>query len=166
MDIGHRAFLSIGSNLGDKLENCRRGMEALTAAGDIRIRRRSALYRTEPVDFSDQDWFVNGVILVETELSPIELLDRLQDVQRQAGRPAQARRFGPRVLDLDLLLYDGLILDDPRLTLPHPRLHRRRFVLRPLCDIDPDTLHPRMGRTARELLSQLREDGQQVVKIE
>lgn len=166
MEIWHRAFLSIGSNLGDKRENCRRGMEALAAGGDIRIRRRSALYRTEPVDFTDQEWFVNGVILVETELGPIELLDRLQDLQRQAGRPAEGMRFGPRVLDLDILLYNDLILDDPRLTVPHPRMHRRCFVLRPLCDIDPDTLHPRLVRTARELLAQLGEEGQQVVKIE
>jgi 2-amino-4-hydroxy-6-hydroxymethyldihydropteridine diphosphokinase len=162
----HRAFISIGSNLGDKIRNCRRGMDALIPGGDIRIRRRSAMYRTEPVDFRDQDWFVNCVIRVETGLSPLELLERLQSVQRQAGRPVERMRFAPRVLDLDILLYDDLILDDPRLTLPHPRMHRRRFVLKPLCDIDPDTVHPLLGRTAQELLAELEEEGQQVVELE
>ena len=166
MAYPHRAFISIGSNLGDKLDNCLRGIDALTAAGDIRIRRRSAMYRTEPVDFKDQDWFVNCVILVETGLDPLGLLERLQSVQRQAGRPVERLRFGPRVLDLDLLLYDGVILEDPRLTLPHPRLHRRRFVLKPLCDIDPDTVHPVLNQTAQALLAELEEEGQQVVELE
>jgi 2-amino-4-hydroxy-6-hydroxymethyldihydropteridine diphosphokinase len=166
MELRHRAFISIGSNLGDKRENCRLALTALTAAEGIRIRRSSALYRTAPVDFRDQDWFVNGVIEIETGLAPLDLLERLQTVQRQAGRPAGGRRFGPRVLDLDILLYDGLILKDPRLILPHPAMHRRRFVLVPLCDIDPDALHPVLGRTAREMLAQLEEEGQEVVELE
>jgi 2-amino-4-hydroxy-6-hydroxymethyldihydropteridine diphosphokinase len=166
MDFNHRAFISIGSNLGNKRDNCLRAIEALTSGGDIRIRERSTLYRTEPVDFRDQDWFVNGVILVETELGPLDLLDRLQSVQRQAGRRGAGLRYGPRGLDLDILLYDELILEDPRLNLPHPRMHRRRFVLKPLCDIDPEVLHPLLGRTARELLAATEEAGQQVVKLE
>jgi 2-amino-4-hydroxy-6-hydroxymethyldihydropteridine diphosphokinase len=161
----HSAFICVGSNLGDKLEQCRRGVEALAASGDIRITGRSRMYTTEPVDFAEQNWFVNCVIRIETGLGPFELLDRLQSVQRLAGRPAESIRFGPRVLDLDLLLYDGLIMDDPRLTLPHPRMHRRRFVLKPLCDIDPDTVHPVLGQTAATLLAALDEDGQQVLEL-
>jgi 2-amino-4-hydroxy-6-hydroxymethyldihydropteridine diphosphokinase len=161
----HSAFISVGSNLGDKLEQCRRGVDALAAGGDIRITGRSRMYRTEPVDVVDQDWFVNGVIRVETGLGPFELLARLQSLQRQAGRTEKGVRFGPRVLDLDILLYDRLVLDDPRLTLPHPRMHRRRFVLKPLCDIDPDTVHPVLGRTAAALLAALDEDHQQVLEL-
>ena len=161
----HRAFISVGSNLGDKLEQCRRGVDALAAGGDIRITGTSRMYRTEPVDVADQEWFVNGVIRVETGLGPFELLARLQSLQRQAGRAEGGVRFGPRVLDLDILLYDRLVMDDPRLTLPHPRMHRRRFVLKPLCDIDPDTVHPVLGQTAAALLAALDEDHQQVLEL-
>ena len=165
MTAAHSAFISVGSNLGDKLAQCRRGVDALAAGGDIRITGTSRMYRTEPVDVADQEWFVNGVIRVETGLGPFELLARLQSLQRQAGRAEGGVRFGPRVLDLDILLYDRLVMDDPRLTLPHPRMHRRRFVLKPLCDIDPDTVHPVLGRTAATLLAALDEDHQQVLEL-
>lgn len=165
MTIQHRAFISVGSNLGDKIAQCLRGVDGLAAGGDIRITGRSRMYRTEPVDVTDQDWFVNCVIRIETGLGPFELIDRLQSVQRQAGRTAESVRFGPRVLDLDILLYDGLVMDDPRLILPHPRMHRRRFVLKPLCDIDPDAVHPVLGQTAGTLLAALDEDGQQVLEL-
>ena len=160
----HTAYISVGSNLGEKLENCRRGAEALTSGGEVRITGRSRIYATEPVDFTEQDWFINCVIRVETRLGPFELLDRLQAIQREVGRTAVKVRFGPRVLDLDLLLYDRLILDDPRLIVPHPRMHRRRFVLKPMCDIDPDMVHPLMGKAVRALLAELDEGGQQVVE--
>lgn len=160
----HTAYISVGSNLGDKLENCRRGVEALVAGGEVRITGQSRIYKTEPVDFTEQDWFINSVIRVETRLEPLELFDRLQAIQREAGRTADSVRFGPRVLDLDLLLYDRLVLDDPRLSLPHPRMHRRRFVLKPLCDIDPDMVHPVLGKAAATLLAELDEDSQQVVE--
>jgi 2-amino-4-hydroxy-6-hydroxymethyldihydropteridine diphosphokinase len=160
----HTAYICVGSNLGDKLENCRRGVEALVSGGEVRITGQSRIYKTEPVDFTEQDWFVNSVIRIETRLEPLELLDRLQAIQREAGRTADSVRFGPRVLDLDLLLYDRLVLDDPRLSLPHPRMHRRRFVLKPLCDIDPDMVHPVLGKAAATLLAELDEDSQQVVE--
>jgi 2-amino-4-hydroxy-6-hydroxymethyldihydropteridine diphosphokinase len=163
---GHIAFISVGSNLGDKLRQCRGAIDALAAGGEIRITGQSRMYRTEPVDLTDQEWFVNCVVRVETGLGPLELLERLQAVQRQAGRPVGGVRFGPRVIDLDILLYDALVLEGPSLTLPHPRMHRRRFVLKPLCDIAPETVHPVLGRTARELLAELEEEGQQVVELE
>ncbi|MGE5258326.1 MAG: 2-amino-4-hydroxy-6-hydroxymethyldihydropteridine diphosphokinase, partial [Hyphomicrobiales bacterium] len=128
----HTAYISIGSNLGDKLANCRRGVEALISGGEVRITGQSRIYATEPVDFTEQDWFINSVIRIETRLEPFDLLERMQAIQRQAGRSEETARFGPRVLDLDLLLYDQLILDDPQLSLPHPRMHYRRFVLKPL----------------------------------
>jgi 2-amino-4-hydroxy-6-hydroxymethyldihydropteridine diphosphokinase len=161
----HVAYISVGSNLGDKLENCRRGLEALTAGAEVRITGRSRFYKTEPVDFTVQDWFINGAVRIETTLSPLALLDRLQAVQREAGRPADGPRFGPRVLDLDLLMYDRLVLENLRLSLPHPRMHDRRFVLKPLCDIDPFLVHPLIGKDVQSLLAELDEHGQQVIEL-
>lgn len=160
----HIAYLSVGSNLGDKLLNCRRALEALAADGTVRVQVRSRVYRTEPVDYTEQDWFINQVVRIETELEPTALLDCLQAVQRQLGRIEPAVRFGPRVIDLDILLYDRLVLDGPRLSLPHPRMHHRRFVLKPLCDIDPDLILPVLGRDVRTLLKELGEDGQEVLE--
>lgn len=165
MAVPHIAFISIGSNLGDKLENCRCGIRALEATPGVRIIGRSRFYKTEPVDFTAQDWFVNAVVRIECGLDPYELLDRLQTVQREAGRPAGGIRFGPRVLDLDILTFDRLILEDPRLTLPHARMHLRRFVLQPVCDIDPCLVHPVLGKDMRRLLSELDIQGQQVVEL-
>jgi 2-amino-4-hydroxy-6-hydroxymethyldihydropteridine diphosphokinase len=112
-----------------------------------------------------QDWFINGAVRIETTLSPLALLDRLQAVQREAGRTADGPRFGPRVLDLDLLMYDRLVLENPRLSLPHPRMHDRRFVLKPLCDIDPFLVHPLIGKDVQSLLAELDEHGQQVIEL-
>ncbi len=160
----HIAYISVGSNLGDKRANCRNGVAALEEGGDIRVLVRSPTYRTEPVDYADQDWFVNCVIKIETVLGPGALLDRLQAVQRSAGRTEESVRFGPRVLDLDILFYDQLVLDRPGLCIPHPRMHRRRFVLIPLCDIDPGIVHPRLGVDVRTLLGELDEEGQEVLE--
>ncbi|MFO7709532.1 MAG: 2-amino-4-hydroxy-6-hydroxymethyldihydropteridine diphosphokinase [Desulfobacterales bacterium] len=158
------AYLSVGSNLGDKLLNCRQALEALAEGGAVRIQARSRVYRTEPVDYAEQEWFINQVVRVETELAPLALLDWLQEVQRRLGRSEPAVRFGPRVIDLDILLYDRLVLQGPRLSLPHPRMQRRRFVLQPLCDICPDLIHPVLGRGVRALLAELGTDGQEVVE--
>ncbi len=160
----HIAFISVGSNLGDKLANCRKGVAALEEGGGIRVLARSRMYRTEPVDFADQDWFVNGVIKIETALDPGALLERIQTVQRLAGRTLEGVRFGPRVLDLDILLYDQLVLDRPGLCIPHPRMHRRRFVLIPLCDIEPGIIHPRLEMDVSSLLAALDDEGQEVLE--
>jgi 2-amino-4-hydroxy-6-hydroxymethyldihydropteridine diphosphokinase len=160
----HTVFISVGSNLGDKLGNCRRGIERLCADGAVRLTGRSRDYRTEPVDFTDQDWFVNCVVRVETALPPLELLDRLQAVQHAAGRTVDAVRFGPRVLDLDILLCDDMVCDEGRIVLPHPRMAQRRFVLKPMCDIDPDVRHPVLRKTVARLLSELGE-GQEVLML-
>ncbi len=165
MKTVHIAYIAVGSNLGDRVENCRRGAEALASVPGVRLTAQSPVYETEPVDFIDQDWFINYVIRIETRLSPLELLEQLQKVQRGAGRAADHTRFGPRVLDLDILLYDQLILEDPQLTLPHPRMHQRRFVLKPLCDIDSKLMHPVFGKDMQSLLALLDEAGQQVVEL-
>ncbi len=158
----HRVFISVGSNLGDSLDNCRKGIERLCLDDKVKLITRSGFYKTEPVDFTDQNWFVNAALLVETTLSPLALLDRTQAVQKQLGRKGTAVRFGPRVLDLDIIFYDDLVMDSERLTIPHPRMHKRRFVLQPICDIDPDVIHPVLERNVQDLLNQVVTDGQEI----
>lgn len=160
----HISYISVGSNLGDKLENCRNGIASLTRSADIRLIDQSPIYRTEPVDYQDQDWFVNYAVKIETDLDPRSLLDFLKSIEQEAGRVPHAIRFGPRVLDLDLILYDDVVLNDSRLTIPHPRMHKRRFVLKPICDIDPDINHPVLQQTMLDLLENLDEDGQGIIE--
>lgn len=160
----HTAFISVGSNLGDPLDNCRRAVQRLAAEAGVRVTGRSRVYRTEPVGYAEQAWFVNQVVRVETELGPEALLNRLQSLERGLGKTAPAVRFGPRVIDLDILLFDRQVSAAPGLVLPHPRMHARRFVLKPLCDIDPDIVHPVLGRDMRTLLAELGSGGQEVVE--
>jgi 2-amino-4-hydroxy-6-hydroxymethyldihydropteridine diphosphokinase len=160
----HTAFISVGSNLGQKLENCREGICALTCGGTTRLIAQSFIYRTEPVDYKYQDWFVNCVVKIETRLDPLGLLDALKSIEREVGRTGDSIRFGPRVLDLDIILYDTLIMNTPELTIPHPRMHKRRFVLKPICDIDPHMKHPVFQQSMRFLLQQLDPKGQRITE--
>ncbi|MFO8049950.1 MAG: 2-amino-4-hydroxy-6-hydroxymethyldihydropteridine diphosphokinase [Desulfosudaceae bacterium] len=147
----HSAYISVGSNLGRRDDNCRLGIKELAAAEGIEVLRQSKLFLTEPVDYLDQEWFVNVMVKIETTLEPLELLAVLKDIERRAGRTIQPITFGPRVLDLDILFYEDLILESETLVLPHPRMHKRHFVLQPLCDIDPDVEHPVYKKNIREL---------------
>lgn len=161
----HAACIGVGSNLGDKRKSCQRGIAALVADGASRILTQSRMYRTEPVDYLDQDWFVNCAVLIETRLNPFELLTALQTIQKQAGRIRDTVRFGPRILDMDILYVDSVVIDRSDLILPHPRLHLRRFVLQPMCDIDPDWRHPILNQTVREMLNHLDSSGQEVTEL-
>ncbi len=161
----HTAYISIGSNLGDKLENCRSGIAALAGSGTSRLVDQAQIYRTEPVDYKDQDWFVNTVVKIQTRLDPIGLLENLQSIERKAGRIRDAKRFGPRILDLDILVYEDVVMNTPRLVIPHPRMHKRRFVLKPMCDIDPDMKHPVFQRSMRALLDNVDEAGQRMIEL-
>ena len=162
----HAVFISVGSNLGGKLDNCLRGIAALTESGESVLLGASRFFRTSPVDYADQDWFVNAAVKIRTTMAPLALLDELVAIQQQMGRKADAIRFGPRVLDLDILLYDDWVIRTPRLTIPHPRMHKRAFVLQPICDINPSIIHPVLGQTVADLLSHLDDENQRVIPLE
>jgi 2-amino-4-hydroxy-6-hydroxymethyldihydropteridine diphosphokinase len=161
----HRVYICAGSNVGDRQAHIRGGFRALTADGRVRLTARSSDYMTEPIGFTDQDWFLNTVIAAETSLSPLDLLRRLKSIEKSSGRDYDTIRFGPRTLDLDILLYDDLVMDSPELTIPHPRMHERRFVLKPLCDINANLVHPTHRRRVKDLLDELAEDGQRILAL-
>ena len=160
----HTVYLSVGSNLGDKLENCRSGIAAMTRSANIRLIDQSPIYRTEPVDYRDQDWFVNYAVKIETDLDPLSLLNLLKSIEQKAGRVPHSVPFGPRVLDLDIIFFDDVVQNDSKLTIPHPRMHKRRFVLKPICDIDPDINHPVLQQTMRYLLENIAPEGQEIIE--
>jgi 2-amino-4-hydroxy-6-hydroxymethyldihydropteridine diphosphokinase len=141
-----RAFVGLGSNLGDPPALIAAALELLGSEEGIEVVAVSTLRETDPVGYEDQPRFLNGAAELDTELPPSELLGRLLEIERRLGRVrGQGPRFGPRTIDLDLLLVDGVILDEPGLTLPHPRLQERRFVLEPLAELDPALEIPGRG---------------------
>jgi 2-amino-4-hydroxy-6-hydroxymethyldihydropteridine diphosphokinase len=165
MKEGHFAYISIGSNIGNRLENCKNSLTFLTESKISIIRGRSPFYLTEPVDYINQDWFVNLVVKIETGLDPFRLLDKLKLIESNAGRDHDAERFGPRILDLDIIIYNDFVINSPELIIPHPRMHKRRFVLKPICDIDPHIVHPVLKRDMQYLLDSLDDDGQMVREL-
>ncbi|AEB11047.1 2-amino-4-hydroxy-6-hydroxymethyldihydropteridine diphosphokinase [Marinithermus hydrothermalis] len=145
------AYVALGSNLGDRAGYLLAALSALGRTENIRLARLSRVYETAPVGPSGQGPYLNLVAEIETRLEPQPLLQTLLGIERRLGR-VRRERWGPRTIDLDLLLYADVVLDAEALTLPHPRLHERAFVLAPLCDLIPDAVHPRLGRTYRALL--------------
>lgn len=161
----HKAFFSIGSNLGDKLGHCRYGIASLAALKDVRLSGISPFYRTAPVDYADQDWFINAAVRIATALDPVSLLQAARSIEKAAGRVRGPIPFGPRTLDLDLLFFDDAIIRTPELEVPHPRLHKRRFVLQPVCDIEPEFIHPLLGCSVKALLEKLEIGAQEVFPL-
>ena len=152
-DAPTTVYLSLGSNVGDRLENLRRACASLEDHR-IRIRRASSVYETEPVDFREQGWFLNCVVVVETALPPGPLLKELQEIEQELGRE-RVRPKGPRTIDLDILLYGDSVIGDESLVVPHPRLHERRFVLEPLRELAPSLQLPLLCRTVEEVFGEL-----------
>jgi 2-amino-4-hydroxy-6-hydroxymethyldihydropteridine diphosphokinase len=148
----HTAYISLGSNVGDRQANLREAISRLVEAGNVS--RVSSWYETEPVEFIEQPWFLNAALKIETHATPLELMRTLLSIERAMGRERN-RPKGPRNIDLDLLLYDDEIVNTPELTLPHPAMHQRRFVLAPLAEIEPQAMHPLLRKTAQELLETL-----------
>jgi 2-amino-4-hydroxy-6-hydroxymethyldihydropteridine diphosphokinase len=146
-----RIYLSLGSNIGNRAENIARAVAALASRG-IRVIRQSSLYETEPVEFRAQEWFLNCVIEAETELMPGESMDALLEVERALGRRRREPK-GPRLIDMDILLFGSSIVHTPALEIPHPRMAERRFVLVPFHEIAPGACHPLLRKTIAELLA-------------
>ena len=146
--------MGLGANLGDRAATLARALELLGQRAEIEIVAVSSFRETDPVGYLDQPRFLNAAAAVETSLSPQALLDGLLDVERELGRTREGPRYGPRTVDLDLLLIEGVTVDEPGLTLHHPRLHERAFALEPLVELDPSIVIPGKG-TVEQLLSEL-----------
>jgi 2-amino-4-hydroxy-6-hydroxymethyldihydropteridine diphosphokinase len=152
------AFIGIGANLGFPAVQCRDALRRLGAVPEVRLLRSSSLYRTEPVGPLDQEWFINAVAEIRTGLRPRNLFAVLKGIEREMGRTEGPRR-GPRLIDLDLLLYGQEVVAEEGLVIPHPEMQRRRFVLEPLCELASYVIHPAFGVSARGLLDRLTDPG-------
>ncbi|MDI6703952.1 MAG: 2-amino-4-hydroxy-6-hydroxymethyldihydropteridine diphosphokinase [bacterium] len=147
-------YISLGSNVGNKKKNIERALELIKDIDKVEISKVSSLYHTEPVGVKDQDWFLNCCAEIEVSLSPKGLLSALQDIENRLGRE-EGIRWGPRIIDIDILLYDALEISSKDLKIPHPYLDKRRFVLIPLREIAEKIKHPTLNLTIKELLNNL-----------
>ncbi|MCD5397801.1 2-amino-4-hydroxy-6-hydroxymethyldihydropteridine diphosphokinase [candidate division NPL-UPA2 bacterium] len=145
-----KVFLGLGSNLGDREQNIKEALKQLQGSEMARKVTISSLYETKPEGVKEQPLFLNAVLRMETGLSPRNLLDALQDLERQLGRE-RSRKWGPRIIDLDILLYGNLVMKEKDLEIPHPLLAERSFVLIPLAELAPETIHPILGETISAL---------------
>ena len=160
-------FIAFGSNVGDRQELCDRAVALMNLLPRSCVTGVSSYYESEPIDpqgILGTTWFYNGVVRVETSLSAQRLLDILQETERALGRDGD-NRCGPRTMDFDIIFFGQHVIDQPGITVPHPRLHQRRFVLEPLVELDPDWIHPVFHRSVKELLASLA-DTSQVRKLD
>ena len=152
------AYIGIGSNMGERRRNCLEAVDRIGMRPDFRILRLSGLYETEPVGVEGQDWYVNCIASLSTGLSARDLMKGLLLIEAEMGRVRRGR-WEPRVIDLDLLLFGMDIIDNDDLKVPHPLMHKRRFVMAPMNDLAPDLIHPVIGRTMAELFEEISTDG-------
>tara|TARA_Y100001960_G_scaffold282721_1_gene317268 strand:- start:23245 stop:23739 length:495 start_codon:yes stop_codon:yes gene_type:complete len=152
--MDQKALIGIGSNLGSPVENCRKAVASLCESEEINVIKQSSLYESEPIGKKNQPWFVNAVIEIQTSLSPERLLKKLLNIEQQFGR-TRNEKWGPRIIDLDILDYDGRIINSESLTLPHPEMLNRRFVLEPLSEISGSIIHPVQNKSIQSLLNEL-----------
>ena len=149
--VAHQVYVGIGSNVGDRKENFLEALARVTKLPDTKMIKESSLYESEPLGDA-KDWYVNGAIQIETRFKPETLLLKFKNIERAMGRKKVRKRWGSRIIDLDILLYDGLILKKKKLRIPHPEIQNRKFVLVPLSEIAPQVIHPELGVTISELL--------------
>jgi 2-amino-4-hydroxy-6-hydroxymethyldihydropteridine diphosphokinase len=155
--VPHQVYIGIGSNLGNKKENYLEALARIAKIPKTRITRESSLYESEPLGDS-KEWYVNGVIQIETDLGPEMLLKKCKNIERAMGRKRVRKKWGARVIDLDILLYDAGIVDKGNLKIPHPEMHHRKFVIIPLSEIAPQLVHPVLGMTISELLVHVKDE--------
>jgi 2-amino-4-hydroxy-6-hydroxymethyldihydropteridine diphosphokinase len=156
--VRQTVYLSLGSNVGDRAKNLQVAIAALADSG-VAVQKVSSIYETEPVDLRKQAWFLNCVVEAQTELAPLDLLHALRAIEAQMGSKKLVAK-GPRLIDLDILLYAEEMIDTPELRLPHPRMHLRRFVLVPLAEIAPRIRHPGTRLSATEMLASTIDESQ------
>lgn len=163
----HVVYLSIGSNVGDKKKNLDHAIGLLHDHDKIEVEKVSLFYKTEPQNYADQDWFVNAAVKIGTSLAPQDLLAVLKRLEKNLDKAGKSFRFGPRIIDLDIVYYDDLIFKTDRLQIPHPRLHERCFVLRPICDIGAHAIHPVLKLRSDELLKKIeKQETQKVILLD
>jgi 2-amino-4-hydroxy-6-hydroxymethyldihydropteridine diphosphokinase len=154
----HRVYIGIGSNLGDRKANSLEAIDRVSKLPGTRVVRASSLYESEPLGDA-KTWFVNSVIEIETELSPDELLRKLKAIEKAMGRKrVKGKRWGSRVIDLDILLCNQDVVEKRSLKIPHPEMHRRRFVLLPLAELAPHVVHPQLGQSVSALLANVKDE--------
>jgi len=149
------AYLSIGSNVGDKKKNLDDAIDLLGRHDKIDVVKVSPFYKTQPQNYLNQDWFVNAALKIETKLNPHKLLDAIKVLENRLDKNGKSFRFGPRIIDLDIIYYENLILKTDLLEIPHPRMHERCFVLTPICDIGAHEIHPVLKLRSDELLKKI-----------
>ncbi|MHB9944160.1 2-amino-4-hydroxy-6-hydroxymethyldihydropteridine diphosphokinase [Clostridium botulinum] len=150
----HTVYVAFGSNIGEKESYIKRALEKIEERG-MEIIKVSSIYETEPYGVLDQDSFLNGVVKIETNLTPEDLIGELLNIEKQLDR-VRERRWGPRTIDLDIIFYDDLIINEKDLVIPHKDMENREFVLKPLCDIDGNFIHPVLKKSVRELYDELK----------
>ncbi len=158
-----KVYISLGSNLGDRQKNIEKAIKLIRNQPLVKVNKISPIYETEPVGFREQGWFLNLAIEIETTILPQELLAVLQGIETELGKKLE-RKWGPRTIDIDIILYDDIILELPDLQIPHKLMHTRAFVLIPLAQIAPNIKHPVLNKTIQELLNELEDKGKVTLK--